>query len=48
MDDSVFQEAGEWYFRDIVGRTIGPFPNEEICRMAQEDFDLYLLTGLLQ
>jgi hypothetical protein len=46
-DDSIFQVSGDWYFRDLIGRPTGPFPNEEICQNTQADFDLYLLTGTI-
>lgn len=35
-------EPKKYYFKDFLGRIIGPFPNEEIALQADWDFNTYL------
>ena len=36
----------EFFFKDFLGRVIGPFPSEEIALKADKDFNTWLWKSL--
>ena len=36
------EEPKQWFFKDFLGRTCGPFPNEETATKVMGDFNIWL------